>query len=141
MGYTHYFEVKAPIDPEAFRKLSLVVTELVELPECPKLGNWAGHGDPASAPEITSERISLNGLGANAHETFSLELNSSGFNFCKTARKPYDVAIVAILCLADLYLGGALVISSDGSPDEWEFGLALARKIDLNAQIPGGVWC
>lgn len=49
-----------------------------------------------------------------------------GFDFCKTARKPYDDVVVACLCvLAET----GLSVSSDGDHDEWEDGRKLAEQI------------
>ena len=43
------------------------------------------------------------------------------FSFCKTARKPYDTIVVAILCaIQDIYGDELVEISSDGDMDtEW----------------------
>lgn len=50
----------------------------------------------------------------------------SRFQFCKTAQKPYDVVVVACLCvLAE----SGLQVSSDGSRSEWEPGRALAQEL------------
>jgi hypothetical protein len=55
---------------------------------------------------ITTDEIVFNGKGENAHETFHLSKNAKPFNFkkdyegqdtsfyfCKTAMKPYDIAV------------------------------------------------
>lgn len=44
----------------------------------------------------------------------------SYFNFCKTARKPYDLAVTLVLLAAHEVASGALDIGSDGDWDENE---------------------
>jgi hypothetical protein len=85
---------------------------------CYKLGinicNWEGHGEP----KITTEIIAFNGDEKNgcAHESFVLN-NEVGFNFCKTARKPYDYAVRTILREA-LTRGYITNLRDDGTNEE-----------------------
>lgn len=80
-------------------------------------------------------------MGEAGHETFYLEPGQTGFTSCKTAQKPYDVAVVAILCLAEFYSEGTYGVQSDGGPADWEEGLALARQIEPKCPLPDGVLC
>lgn len=70
--------------------------------------------------------------GDCSHETFRLERvyqprgsydaaheNGKYFSFCKTAYKPYDVAVCACLILAKAYLKEQIIVSSDGEPATW----------------------
>lgn len=41
------------------------------------------------------------------------------FAFCKTAFRPYDVAVTAFLVIAKHHLGDAIVVSSDGDSPQW----------------------
>ena len=72
--------------------------------------------------------IRFNGRGNEGHETFILfkqkpkseswQRNSKEyFYFCKTARKPYDVAVGLVLLRAEKNAPGVLKVSSDG---DWE---------------------
>lgn len=45
-----------------------------------------------------------------------------GFEFCKTARKPYDAVVGACLIAAKKHLGDDIIVSSDGSADEFLHG-------------------
>jgi hypothetical protein len=57
-----------------------------------------------------------------AHETFYLAREceeDNDFQFCKTARKPYDWLVVAALLLAEKHCPGCWEISSDGSEEDW----------------------
>lgn len=48
------------------------------------------------------------------------------FDFCKTARKPYDVMVVAALCRMAECGEDTIRVSSDGKPEDWEAGARLA---------------
>lgn len=41
------------------------------------------------------------------------------FNFCKTAFRPYDLAVTAFLLIAKHYLGDDIVVSTDGEDAHW----------------------
>lgn len=64
-------------------------------------------------PLVGMATIAFNGVGEEGHETFYFEKKSKDFNFCKTARKPYDLAVCGVLMLASLHATSG-EISSDG---------------------------
>lgn len=68
-------------------------------------------GDPLF-PMIEHE-IRFNGVGELSHETFLLMIENPSFEFCKTARKPYDLPVCCMLILASLFADSG-EISSDG---------------------------
>lgn len=105
-----------------------------------------GMGDEGSKPEVTDSFIALNGIPC--HETLHLErvptipayrAGRGHFAFCKTAYKPYDVVVTALLCLAAHITEGAFKVSSDGGPADWAEGLALANKVLSGVELPPGV--
>ncbi len=115
MGYTHYWgdhpngpsfsdNEWSSLQETARRIVRESVTAAIAL-------QW--ESDQERAPQIDDEVIRFNGVGQNGHETFFLQ-KSGDWAFCKTARKPYDTPVVAIL-LAAQALG--LKVSSDGSED------------------------
>ena len=80
-----------------------------------------GFGD--GEPTINNELISFNGDGENglAHETFLYNFDAKPFKFefCKTARKPYDQAVcLCLLALANNIEG--FEFSSDGDKEDWQ---------------------
>jgi len=92
-------------------------------------------GNGIGNPEITPEQIWFNGTESNGmdHETFSLNLfdmsyynsvdqmgKDGVFNFCKTARKPYDFAVCIALMVIKHHLGADFSISSDGNSKDWQ---------------------
>lgn len=73
------------------------------------------------------ERIRFNGVGERSHETFHLS-NKQDMNFCKTAFKPYDEVVTAVLIRAKYYFGEALSVGSDGYWSEWQAGRDLYER-------------
>lgn len=147
MGYTHYFQQLKDCSPAAWAKLcnALPALALKVSNEAPIAREYDSAGEP---PAITEDDILFNGVGNNGHETMHLSRkrtvedyqrgrpDSEAFHFCKTAEKPYDVIVVALLCLAHTYAPGVWRISSDGNANEWANGLALARRIEPKAKLP-----
>lgn len=81
-------------------------------------------------PLIDKTEIIFNGdiLKGEAHETFMLSRYDSGHQFCKTARKPYDRYVKAVLVLANLYAPDVLEVTCDGDDEEgcWDEGVRIA---------------
>jgi hypothetical protein len=132
MGYTHYF-TKAAADRddalrfEMFARGARTIIDYAKTYEGIKIGDL----------EISDEIVVFNGVGEDSHETFYWAIDGSGFNFCKTARKPYDTVVTACLIhLKDVY-GDLVDIGSDGSWSEWTLGARLYRNATgLTAENP-----
>ena len=152
MGYTHYWKFKKnPKDckngstkfaksVELLKKcLAKVPAEIegetydwenftkkpVKIPFVLKGGNGEGE------PKFTDELVCFNGDASIDcdHETcyFALDNDRYAFDFCKTARKPYDVAVcLALLCFKKNF-GNDFSYSSDGNKDDE--GWKMARNI------------
>ena len=118
MGYTHYWEIKNDISLEHFKQLQLAAVKIVEA------------SDVFVMFGINTHPLHLNiiveGINEGAHETFCLSPNTVKFEFCKTARKPYDEIVVAILYHA--HVMRLLEFSSDGNEEDLTVGKALARR-------------
>lgn len=138
MGYTHYWnfsKVVKDID-NSEKKFAAAVRlfkeKLKELPQSIRLANGIGEGEPI----ITPTKVVFNGSAENGedYETFSITLADdervSSFNFCKTARLPYDAAVcLALLCFKDAY-GNDFDYSSDGDINDegWELAHQIFDK-------------
>jgi len=159
MGYTHYWRQNCDFTDEQwsyarefFHNLLILLpgaenTSSDAYDEVPELFNWDGTGEP----EFTDEYVSFNGnqeLDLD-HETFRVNKvyvpnkynsDSSPFDFCKTARKPYDVAVCAMMLMFN-DLNGKFAISSDGddpwSSEEWLGGRRLYGAIKTNLEKNG----
>lgn len=120
MGYTHYWDIKEPIDADAWDKLRKGIQQIV---------GTAQDAGIDIKDDSNDEQILFNGVGAGEHETFSLELGDEGDNFCKTGEKPYDIAVTASLILLKKELGNAVIIKSDGTWADWESGQLLYESV------------
>ena len=144
MGYTHYWKPKGDINTAAWKRLTRATIDVLGIAKKRGIAIVGGLGEPDTEPEITESLIVLNGVPD--HETLCLERTPIAregcdrgyerFSFCKTARKPYDVVVTAILCLAEHYSDGFFGVSSDGDAAEWNDGLELARKVESGVQLP-----
>lgn len=145
MGYTHYWYAKAKTElpnwEQFTEKVKAIIGEDFE-------GGLRTQEDGVLPMEI--ELAEVNDLhvrieGRPAHETFVFERNPKNFpwrenepwvyNFCKTARKPYDEYVTAILIAALDQWGPSAIfgninrrisklkVSSDGEIYDWEDGI------------------
>ena len=135
MGYTHYYEANRPLDGDERRNLGDAIERIVETTDVP-LAGWDGTGEV----KFSGQGVTLNGVDDDGHETFTFPVGEN-FNFCKTAYKPYDEVVTAILIAADTLCPGAFRISSDGNAEEWSPGLELARRAlnRTDLKVPDGV--
>jgi len=125
MGYTHYWTWNTEPDD---KKLWECLKDMFRVTEHLKdtLAGWDGNGYADFEPR----GIAFNGKGGNAHETFCFP-GETGFNFCKTAYKPYDLAVTTCLLIARSYfLPSELRIGSDG-----EIGTDWSDAIELFAAL------
>ena len=136
MGYTHYFYTAKTINKVNWEILTGAVEILLK--DCNR--DIQKEYDDTDEPEISEQRIRFNGIDDDGHETFMLSREYDGFqdncgknkrdicqcfSFCKTARKPYDKYVTAVLILAKLYLGKGIKLFSDGNANEWQNGIDL----------------
>ena len=141
MGYTHFWRQLRDFTDTEWKELSRL-TKLITADNNGILAD--GYGENGK-PKINGEHIWFNGIGEDGHETFCItkkkrakmdheeqeEYDRQGaFESCKTARKPYDKYVVAVLCaLSDMNIKLAqekhpvLYISSDGNTADWPDGL------------------
>ncbi len=120
MGYTHYWRQSRTFTDDEWTKLAAFAQRLVQGAKRHGivLAGWDGTGEP----DIDEDSIGFNGVPD--HETFRLERvptvqawQDEHFSFCKTNRKPYDVAVVTMLATAKAIAPDAIHISSDDGPE------------------------
>lgn len=123
MGYTHYWTHRRRFTNAEWVEVGDALTRII----------CASNVEIAEDP-FTAEGLFLNGVGEDAHETFCviqnrpLEFNKQGWDFCKTARKPYDVIVTAALCYLESCWTDQFSVGSDGDDTDWDEGLTLARR-------------
>lgn len=149
MGFTHYWTFKPAPRGDANR---IEIRYHNALRECAKiarkwnaeavkdgprdferLSGFTAHTRYGLAPGCY-RGIEINGKGAEAHETFTMpehfrDAVENGFQFCKTARKPYDTVVTAMLAVLKHWLGDLIDVSSDGDASDWEQGVNFAKRV------------
>ena len=129
MGYTHYWYRKVGEDhnQKEWNTFGVQALRIVNKSEIP-LGDWDGENRPI----FNFDRIELNGIGEDGHEPLILHREvpeqpsyradePDYFEFCKTACKPYDLVVTAILLLYKHYFP-TVKVSSDGDVENWKDG-------------------
>lgn len=127
MGYTHYWEFKSnPKDikdgDKKFKKSVALLKKCLKNISV-ELAGGSGTGKPV----FTGTKVCFNGLDDDSYESCYLALDNSDFkfDFCKTARKPYDVAVCLTLLCFKKFFGDDFKYSSDGNMDDEGWALAI----------------
>lgn len=129
MGYTHYIKPKRAYKEdrsELVRDIEAVYAQAlvagIELAE--------EYDIPDNQPVVTNKEIRFNGVGDIGHETFHVDMDTDndGFLFCKTARKPYDAVVVAVMVLLHHHDPDWAEFVTDGDRDDMVKGIDLARE-------------
>lgn len=123
MGHTHYHPLTREIEPETFAAFASDARRLFEATDIPLAGS-----DGEGEPEATDEIVAFNGVGDDSYESFVLTPGYTAFRFCKTAFRPYDPVVVAVLCAAMQHFGDGIEVGTDASPEEWREGMEFCRQ-------------
>ena len=148
MGYTHYFDFDKKLESNDFDKIAMDMSVIANHFSSKKIkhSNAGGyHTEPVELfdgrgetkgielnteiidKKITLTRVAFNGGGELGHETLAISLGME-WDFCKTARKPYDVAVCMTL-LSIKYHTPYASIRSDGNLKEWGQAIRLWNKL------------
>jgi hypothetical protein len=133
MGYTHYYKTTPTIPLDKWVRLKIAVSKLLD-----GVADIQFEYNKAEPIVIDDKEIRFNGIGDDGHETLYLSRESTPaewdtdkstvFNFCKTAYKPYDRYVTAVLTLAKIHLGDDIEISSDGGVADWQEGISFINE-------------
>jgi hypothetical protein len=136
MGYTHFWyqkEGEYPLDQwrafvNDFKKLLPHFEQFLEKTGDDKL-------------TLDDDVVCFNGKGDESCETFifqrkmiitewnkSLPDKDYSFNFCKTGRRDYDIAVCCSLILAKSYFND-LIVKSDGDESDWDEANYLCKNL------------
>ena len=149
MGYTHYNSRNTKNLGSAYFYGKLALDAKAIIAEAQKRGITIRGGNGEGEPEYNEGYFSLNGNAeaGEDYETFMWEalpeqpewqrqhFSASGknpneiFDFCKTAHKPYDSVVTAILIRAKVIYGDCVEIRSDGNWSDWQAGRDLYEAV------------
>jgi len=144
MGYTHYWTTKKRFSKEEREEIiSSVIKIINNLPEHSESSGAyytefpiaiSLENDVYTEPLINVNEIVFNGYGVNpdddlGHESFVYEFGQPKWEFCKTARKPYDYVVQAVLLIMHNVAPDKFRVTSDGFREEWEWSRATASEV------------
>ena len=119
MGYTHSwnFNGKAPKDVENASEKWNKAKELIQtiINKVQERGIKLGNGIGEKTPILNDKVIVFNGFGDESCESFGIAYGDTcDFDFCKTCKEPYDLAVTtSLLALKSVY-GDDFNYKSDG---------------------------
>ena len=125
MGYTHYWNFKndtAPKDIEGgadkFFKASAIIAKCVGKVRDMGIEICGGNGE--GLPKVSDSLVLFNGSRKKGeqHESFRIDTEDGAYNFCKTARKPYDILVCLSLLAFKWAFGEDFSYKSDGITKE-----------------------
>lgn len=128
MGYTHYWRSPKGFTKTAWSAFTEDVKKILQAVQDRGIKLCREFNDVNSPPIVNQEKVFFNGAGDDGHETFVMTLEKNEFDFCKTARKDYDLAVCACLILAKHHFGDSITVSTGGHPAEWRSALELVRS-------------
>ena len=126
MGYTHYWSHDKAIEDDVWNKIAKEAMVVARKSSARIQYEY----DDESLPCFDSQQVRFNGVDDEGHETFQLTPDPISFAFCKTAVKPYDTIVVAILIIAKHHCP-SFSWRSDGEPQEMQDSLDLLRSCSL----------
>jgi hypothetical protein len=139
MGYTHYWYRDAELDGDPFSRASKDCKKICDVLQKEGLRLAYEFDNTEHPATFTNFYVRFNGVGDAGHETFYIhkhfdshypqfDENGKAFAFCKTACKPYDIAVCACLIVFKYWFPD-MDVSSDGSIEEWEPALTKVKEV------------
>jgi hypothetical protein len=127
MGYTHYWR-SSGFTPEQWAQLCQSARTIAR--RSARTGAPLRGWDGEAPAEYGPDRVALNGLAKTGDDFESLIIHRApeAFGFCKTGRRPYDAAAVALLIVA-ARINPGFSWRSDGDASEHADGLRMARDL------------
>ncbi len=143
MGYTHYWNTKRTdnqvheLDQMLWtKKFVPLVKQIFKLAAEDGIVLADGNGTPGTRPKATKDEIVFNGAEPNMYETCVVKRSGMDFEFCKTAHRPYDTVVVAVILAAKQIFGDNFSWSSDGEGPDFQDGRDLLNRA-VDSQTAG----
>lgn len=152
MGYSHYFKNKPAFTDSQWAALTDDVKKLIKNSNVP-LGD--ANGEIGTKPVFNTRHIMFNGIGDDSHETAVVYKGASEFEFCKTARKPYDSVVVEFYKLIrkhapstilnsdggdEVFGGQKIVVNKNHTYLSGEFDVKVGDTVTLPSKFNGSDW-
>jgi hypothetical protein len=140
MGYTTYWRRSKGFTVEQWQKICLETFQIMDHCAEKKI-DLVWEYDVTKPPEVSPDLIRFNGWKDEGHETFLVTREmpeipgydpgaKESFDFCKTARKPYDLAVCLALLSMKRHAPKSVKVSSDGDWDgEWTEARNVYRRL------------
>ena len=116
MGYTHYWRLNRDLTAAETVAVSKGARKILRAVRADGIELQFAYGDKSKG-FVQPDGVFFNGTGDYSHEDFVF-LFQGHEAFCKTARKPYDAAVVAILAMIKRLVPDAIDLSSDGTDND-----------------------
>jgi len=128
MGYTHYINADRSFTRGEWSGIVQDVPKVFAYCEQHNIPlKW--EYDSKRGPIVNGDTIRFNGVGEDGHETFYYQRKMKGFWFCKTARKPYDLAVCVVLLMLSQAAGFIHLSSDGGLEDGWDEAIKAYKEI------------
>lgn len=137
MGYTHHWTTHRDLTENEWEHITSEVWTLLEHHLPPGLCLTKQYGTQ-EAPQVDENRIQFNGCGEFGHESFILD-RAQHDDFCKTARKPYDLVVAAVLIVVAGIAEDAITVRSNGGPKDWQPALDWVNDVLGIHHLPPGL--
>jgi len=122
MGYTHYWSRPKTFTVKSFTAAAADCERVVKSLKC----QVQRESDDTTPAVFSRDSVRFNGVGDAGHETFAIprvftriyegqKSDKDGWSdFCKTAAKPYDLAVCACLVVFKHHYEEKFIVASDG---------------------------
>ena len=128
MGHTHHWENHEPIDEETWKAITASARRILTLAQENRGIALSEEYDINDIPVVNDEEIRFNGYNDEGHETFYATRRAQPYAFCKTARKPYDPVVVAILHAFGVHHPSFVWFTDGRDPEDHRVGLKLYNE-------------
>ncbi len=137
MGYSHYwFQEHGAIEEPVWRRICNDVEKLIDACQVRLSATVNG----SAPPIVDAEQIVFNGSPeSEGYEAFAMHrVPKNHFYFCKTAGRPYDEVVCAVLAVAAEYAPSAVRVISDGPAENWQAPVGWASDV-LGRSVPNPI--
>lgn len=132
MGYTHYWRNPQGFTNDQWKLARELADAIIRVSSVPVQYEY----DVSDPPRIDDGAIRFNGVDEDGHETFFVQYGPREFEFCKTARKPYDEIVVAMLFMLE-HVNPSFSWSSDGDSEDHQGGYDLLQRAIASVNAHG----